>query len=87
MFERFKTLLRHKDVLTNQFYNLCSFGATAIVGIATLKLITSKIDTHYYGYYSYTLALINLAAISTIKGYNKTIGGYIAKGYHGVFTC
>ena len=36
-----------------------------------------------YGVYRYVLAVVSLCSLTTITGINKTLGGYVAKGFHG----
>jgi len=73
----------NKDVVKNQVYNTLNFFLTALIALLTIKIITTKIDPESYGIYRYALATVGLCAVSTLTGINKTIGGYVAKGFHG----
>ena len=73
----------NKDVVKNQVYNTLNFFITALIALLTIKIITAKIDPELYGVFRYVLAVVSLCTLTTITGINKTIGGYVAKGYQG----
>ena len=53
------------------------------VSVLSVKLITSYIIPEKYGLYKYVLSVVSLCGITTFPGLNKTMGGYIVKGFHG----
>ena len=73
----------NKDVAYNQIFNIISYFVTIIISLLTLKIITTKIPPDDYGILVYVLAVMSISTITTITGFNKTIGGYVAKGFHG----
>lgn len=73
----------NRDVVINQAYTTLNFFFTAAISLLTIKIITAKIDPESYGIFRYVLATVGLCTLSTITGINKTIGGYVAKGFHG----
>ena len=83
MNEIIKKLFIYNDVIKNQIYNTLNFLFVTLISIVTLKLITNYFSPNDYGSFKYVLAVIQLLAITTISGFNKTIGGYVIKGYHG----
>jgi len=76
-------LKRNKNVVYNQVYNSVNFLFSAIFSLLLIKIITSRIAPESYGVYRYVLATVSLCSLSTIVGINKTLGGYVAKGFHG----
>jgi len=76
-------LNKNSDVVKNQYYSLLNFLITVVLSLLTIKIITANIDPESYGIYRYVLAVIGLCSITTITGINKTVGGYVAKGFHG----
>jgi len=76
-------LENNKDVVKNQLYNLLNFLFTAIISILSIKIITEKIDPLSFGIFRYVLAVLSICTVTTITGINRTVGGYVAKGFHG----
>ena len=73
----------NKDVVVNQVYNIINYFISIVVSLLTIKIITAKIPPEDYGILVYVLAVFSISAITTITGFNKTIGGYVTKGFHG----
>jgi len=82
-FEFLKLLKHNKNVILNQIYSSLSFVVNVIVSIFTIKLVTTYISPDSFGIYQYVLSVSALCTISTISGINKTITGYVTKGFHG----
>lgn len=72
-----------KEVISNQFYNTIRFVLSVLIAMATIKIITSKLDPELFGVYRYVLSVASICAISTMTGVGKILGGYVAKDYHG----
>jgi O-antigen/teichoic acid export membrane protein len=74
---------RNKSIVYNQIYNIVSYCVSILISLLTIKIVTTNIPPNDFGFFAYVLAILSLASITTITGFNKTIGGYIAKGFHG----
>jgi len=78
-----KKIKDQRNIAYNQIYSIFSFLINLVISVVIIKLVTTYIDPENYGVYKYVLAVIGLCGITTITGINKTIGGYVAKNYHG----
>jgi len=78
-----KFFKKNKKLIYNQIYSSLNFLVNVIVSIFTIKLVTTYISPESFGIYQYVLSVSALCAISTISGINKTITGYVTKGFHG----
>ena len=72
-----------EGLIQNQAYSIISFIISFTISIVSVKLITSYIIPEEYGLYKYVLSVVSLCGITTFPGLNKTMGGYIIKGFHG----
>ncbi|TFB13945.1 hypothetical protein E3V33_00100 [Candidatus Marinimicrobia bacterium MT.SAG.4] len=74
---------RHRELISNQLYNSIRFILTTLIALLTLKLITTYLSPESYGKYKNVLAIVALFSITTITGFNKSLGGYVVKNFHG----
>lgn len=79
----FIKIKNQKDVLYNQVYNILRYLLSTAISLLLVKIITFNIDPEQFGMYGYVLAVLAFCGITTITGINKTLGGYVAKNYHG----
>jgi O-antigen/teichoic acid export membrane protein len=78
-----KKIFQNKDVIYNQTYNVILFIISTAIALGTVKIITATLAPEFYGIYRYVISVVSLCAISIIPGFNKSLSGYVAKGYHG----
>lgn len=76
-------LIKYKQILKDQVYSLLTFIVRIISATITVKIITNYLHPEEYGLFRFVMAIVAICEFTTIPGINKSIGGYVLKGFHG----